>query len=177
MILSFKTKTNDKPTYFPEKIITGLFQNKIISKDKAIELFYPETLKKLIPMEYHGTKNDVAISKIKFDNSVNHFPKIHTIRKDEKNRWKPGMLIDFFINARQKDMFRFAPRVPVVSIQYIGILHYRDNPEVNIDGRYLFPSEVETLANNDGFESVAAFFKYFNEDFNGKIIHWTDLKY
>ena len=33
------------------------------------------------------------------------------------------------------------------------------------------------LAINDGFESLKHFFEYFNEDFEGKIIHWTDLKY
>lgn len=32
---------------------------------------------------------------------------------------------------------------------------------------------------NDGrsFPSVEAFFQFFDKDFNGKIIHWTDLKY
>lgn len=28
-----------------------------------------------------------------------------------------------------------------------------------------------------GFDSVKDFFRYFNKDFKGKIIHWTDLKY
>lgn len=185
MILSFKTKIHGKTTYFPEKIITGLFQNKIISKDKAIELFYPETLKKLIPMEYHGTKNDVAISKIKFDNSVNHVPKIHTIRKDEKNRWKPGMMIDFFINARQKDMFRFAPRIQLKSKQRIFMTYLPQcglGFRVSINGRELEEDEIEQLAFNDGFEAVEDFEDYFiaemeNDEYAGKILHWTDFKY
>ncbi|MEC3875960.1 hypothetical protein [Chryseobacterium salviniae] len=158
MILSFKTKINGKPTYFPEKIWSGL--GDVCNKyNYCID-------------EFH-----TGLMNVGFDDQRDHKPKLHTIRKDDKNRWKPGMMIDFFINARQKDMFRFAPRIPVVSIQYIGILHYRDNSEVNIDGRYLFPSEVEKLAKNDGFESVDDFFQYFNEDYNGIIIHWTNLKY
>lgn len=191
MILSFKTKINDKPTYFPEKIITGLFKQKIISKDKATELFYPQTLVKLIPMEYHGTINDVAVSQIKFDNSINHKQKLHTIRKDDKNRWKPGIMIDFFINARQKNMFRFAPMIPVVSTQKIKIVwsEFKINgnpavlPAVWIDDKLhydyagVMTGNMLKIANNDGFENLTDFFSYFNEDFEGKIIHWTNLKY
>ena len=186
MILSFKTKINDKPTYFPEKIITGLFKSQIISREKAIELFYPQSLMKMVPMEYHGIKSDVAISKVKFDNSIDHSPKIHTIRKDDKNRWKPGIMIDFFINARHKDMFRFAPRIPVVSTQKIRIIHLKDTllgvvlshkMYVLIDGKRLSDDEIDKLAINDGFKDGWAFFEYFNEDFEGKIIHWTNLQY
>lgn len=36
---------------------------------------------------------------------------------------------------------------------------------------------VEVLAKNDGFSGVKEFFEWFSEDFKGKIIHWTDLKY
>ena len=36
---------------------------------------------------------------------------------------------------------------------------------------------LRELAKNDGFESVEDFFAYFNKDFKGKIIHWTDLQY
>lgn len=191
MILSFKTKINGKPTYFPEKIITGLFRNKIISKDKAIELFYPKDLMKLIPFEYHGIKSDVAVSQIKFDNTIYHLSKIHTIRKDEKNRWKAETMIDFFINARQKDMFRFAPKIPVVSVQKIEIVYseFQENgklfklPAVWIDGKLHYDfigslkENMKSIAINDGFENIEDFFAYFNEDFEGKIIHWTDFKY
>jgi len=190
MILSFKTVINDKPTYFPEKIITGLFQKKIISRDKTIELFNPEALMKLIPMEYHGTVKDVAISQIKFDNTISHIPKFHTIRKDESKRWGPEVMIDFFINARTKLMFRFAPRIPVISTQNIRIKRYNDLAQVFIDNIWFGDAffngfnkidghnvDLETLALNDGFESVDDFFKYFDSDFKGKIIHWTDLKY
>ena len=33
------------------------------------------------------------------------------------------------------------------------------------------------LVQNDGFASISDFFKFFNKDYTGKIIHWTDLKY
>lgn len=161
MILSFKTKINGKPTYFVEKIHSGLLQNDIV--------------------DFEG----ISFKDRDFD--VNQFvksePKIHTIRKDEKDRWKTGIMIDFFINARQKDMFRFAPRIPVVSVQKIEIKHvknnqfYRDHIGVKIDGVIMSLEQVSKLAYNDGFETVADFFQYFKEDFKGKIIHWTKLQY
>ena len=165
MILPFSTQLNGKPTYFPEKIIKSLDVSdveKATLNDSLAEIICPKDFEFIL-----GSTNPF----------FEHHPKLHTIRKDEKDRWNPGILIDFFINTRKKNMFRFAPKIPVVSIQHIGILHYRDNPEVNIDGKYLFPNEIEQLAINDGFESVDEFFQYFNEDFHGKIIHWTNLKY
>ena len=155
MILSFKTKINDKPTFFVEKIHSGLLQNGVTDFDG---------------ISFENGNFDVQ----KLTSSE---PKLHTIRTDEKNRWKTGVLIDFFINARQKNMFRFAPRIPVISTQFIGIYHLEKSIEIAVDGVYLFPSEIEELALNDGFENVEDFFNYFNEDFHGKIIHWTDIIY
>jgi hypothetical protein len=36
---------------------------------------------------------------------------------------------------------------------------------------------VEVLARNDGFATVKDFFEWFSEDYTGKIIHWTELRY
>ena len=46
-----------------------------------------------------------------------------------------------------------------------------------IDNIVLTNKQIEQLAKNDGFDSVQDFFNWFNEDFNGRIIHWTDFKY
>lgn len=101
--------------------------------------------------------------------------KTHTIREDKNNRWQAGVKIDFFINPRTKNMFRFAPVLPVVSIQFISIKPAIK--EVCIDGHYLSSSEKVQVAQNDGFDTIEDFFAYFNTDFVGKIIHWTDLRY
>ena len=161
MILPFSTQLNGKPTYFPEKIIASLDISdvkKATLNDLLAEIICPQDYKFIL-----GSTNPF----------FKHIPKLHTIRKDEKNRWKEGLMIDFFINARQKNMFRFAPRIPVVSTQKIII----KNNTVWIDGFPLLPKQTMGFAINDGFENVDDFFKYFNEDFNGKIIHWTNLKY
>lgn len=36
---------------------------------------------------------------------------------------------------------------------------------------------LNMLAKNDGFDSVEDFFNWFNKDYKGKIIHWTELRY
>lgn len=155
MILPFSTELNGKPTYFVEKIQKALTDTDFFST--------PE----IVPYEF------------KFDYYKSCIPKLHTIREDKNNRWKPGVIIDFFINTRTKDMFRFAPRIPVVSTQKIVIRHQEimNDANITIDGMVLNYSQKEHLAQNDGFDSLKDFFAYFNEDFEGKIIHWTDFKY
>jgi len=163
MILGFSTQLNSKPTYFVEKIHSGLLQKNLL---QGFDLGYNHEfdLDKLITCE----------------------PKLHTIREDKSNRWKVGTKIDFFINCRQKNMFRFAPVVPVVSVQEIEIEWYNKehkkpewykNVTISVDGFYLNATKIIELAQNDGFDNVEDFFVYFDKDFIGKIIHWTDLKY
>lgn len=177
MILPFSTQINGKPTYFVEKIWKGLKTQSTESYIKLWATVSPEETTKQFPVD------------IDIYNEVK--PKLHTIREDKKDRWKPGVMIDFFINARQKNMFRFAPRIPVVSTQKINITWLTkymvfvtiDNKPIGDaiwDRGFICMScdtRLRELAKNDGFESVEDFFGYFNKDFTGKIIHWTDLRY
>ena len=163
MILSFKTKINGKPTYFIQKIWMSL-------RPFSPGEFLIKMDENLLPPMYK---------------SQYFKPKIHTIRKDEKNRWKSGVMIDFFINARQKNMFRFAPRFPVISKQRIFMTyseHWGNGFEVSINGQKIHESEIEKLAINDGFDTVEEFEDYFigeieDNEYSGKIIHWTNFKY
>jgi hypothetical protein len=166
MILPFSTKMNGKPTYFVEKIILGLVRNNLITIDFASELL------------------DIPISEIR---KLVFKSKLHTFREDKKDRWHAGRMIDFFINCRQPTMFRFAPVLPVVSVQKVEIFYKGLFAAVAID-KELFYTDADfklgkstagmlQLAQNDGFDTIEDFFAYFNEDFKGKIIHWTDLRY
>ena len=110
MILAFSQKINNRPTYFVERIWEGLLR---FNFDTDIE--YVSFLN-----AHHQ----------QFGEYWNWFPnehtrltkaKVHTIREDKNNRWHAGTMIDFFINTRQKEMFRFAPVLPVVSVQKIEI--------------------------------------------------------
>lgn len=192
MILPFSNYfKNGKPTYFVERIWEGLLRN----------IFEDDT-------EY---QQYLRLHKKQFGNYWPWFPdahprleypKVHTFREDLKDRWHVGTKIDFFINCRQKDMFRFAPVLPVVSTQKVEItwkentisfkylgLEFDRSCIIKIDNRffgdvYLLDGKVLTssynlpeLAMNDGFDTLEDFLAYFKEDFKGKIIHWTDLKY
>lgn len=166
MTLGFKTKIGNEPTLFVEKIWTalnlGIGEYQLEFKERQ------EWLKKCI---YSFNLLPEYLAEVP--------PKIHTIRADPKNRWQKGKNIHFVINNRTPKRFQFAPLLPVKFVQAIDI-HAKDRRVyVGLNGTMnLLSSEgVEILAKNDGFSSVDAFFDYFNEDFSGKIIHWTDFVY
>lgn len=124
------------------------------------------------------------------------YPKIHTMREDPKKRWKAGNKIHPVINNRTKFRFQFAPVIPCVSTQKVVIKHNDpiqrgvrlNKTHIWIDGGHSeciwkdgeivnCASTIEQLAINDGFDSVEDFFSWFNKDFTGKIIHWTNHRY
>ncbi|MGV9003976.1 hypothetical protein [Flavobacterium sp.] len=163
MILPFSTQLDGKPTYFVERI-HKCFSLKEVYMVAGLDpsVHYPQ--------DYNFIAKDKKPAKL------------HTIREDKKDRWKVGTKIDFFINCRQKNMFRFAPVLPVVSVQDISIEHdlffgKHLGPQVVVNYKKLSPEQLKELAQNDGFDTVEAFFEYFNKDYKGKIIHWTDKLY
>lgn len=115
--------------------------------------------------------------KPQFKEKIINKSKIHTIRYDEKNRWKAGNIIHFATGIRTKNYNCFRHGF-CQSIQQIKIKHKVDfYITIEIDGKNLLKEEIEQLAKNDGFDSVQDFFEWFNEDFEGRIIHWTEFKY
>lgn len=121
-------------------------------------------------------------------------PKIHTIRRDQRDRWQAGKKIHFVINPRSKNRKQFAPVINCISTQKISITYKELNLgneliEVKIDDVlwkafrnrkkvvYEWDVQLMILAQNDGFNTVEDFFSWFSEDFSGNIIHWTDHTY
>ena len=156
MTLSFSTKFPwGEPTHFVAKIWNSLNQH---YGEAIAEDFY----------EYGADLYDFE----------GHFPKHHTIRADNKNRWKPGCKIHPVIHNRTPNRFQFAPVLKCVSVQRIEIkrsvvtvFDESNNP------KNLTVQQIHRLAQNDGFSNLADFWTWFDKDFGGKIIHWTDLKY
>lgn len=177
MILGFKTKIGNRETLFIERIWHSL-------------LF-------VRGIDFRDWREYRAAYKEKFGENLKILecstPKKHTFRKDKKNRWKAGMIIDFYISVRTKNMFRFAPKVKVKSIQEVEMIWsggkintitiwidkecYVQDYGIDYNSSEQRQKRMETLAKNDGFDTVQDFLEYFNENFYGKIIHWTDLKY
>lgn len=123
-------------------------------------------------------------------NNISLFhPKIHTIRLDPHNRWKPGMSIQMVYRGPGYSILdHFNKGIPelekCVSVQKIEIKVFPGHPdggsfyEVRIDdGPELDRNSVELIAKNDGFNSIFDFQKWFKKDFTGRLIHWTDLRY
>lgn len=114
--------------------------------------------------------------------------KIHTLRIS--GRWRVGIAIQFATGARTKNYEQFhsgiCKGVQDVEIKYTDM---RGAVEIYIDGKHygtwhrfipeksVNASAVLTLANNDGFETVNEFLNWFQRDFKGYLIHWTEFKY
>lgn len=177
MTLSFSTEINGQPTGFVDKIWAGLLQEGIVNAEAPIKEWGECIRRGLVSSNtFYGVQ-----------------PKLHTIRPDKSDRWKPGNKIHFAINNRTKNRFQFAPVIPCQRVQKINIKYFdcgaflNEVVEVCVDGELLGRGilnggidnnkSLTQLALNDGFDSASEFFKYFNEDFTGKIIHWTEMKY
>jgi len=106
--------------------------------------------------------------------------KVHTIRENKTNRWRPGTTIQFATGVRTKQYSQFKLN-KCVSIQSIQIRRYEGKAlffsTIKIDGQFVAPPGWLALAVNDGFAGLDDFFEWFNKDFDGTIIHWTNLKY
>lgn len=182
MILPFSTQFNGKPNYFIEKIWEGLFRS---SDDDTMSDLFKEYIDKYEARFGHRW-DEIPDSTPRMN-----YPKIHTIRKDETERWEEGKNIHFYINNRSKNAFQFAPVLPVVSIESIFITYRPHTLEITVGDRYLYDhTEKLRLAYNDGFESWNEFFDFFYNAieenkkidsnkawFSGKIIHWTNFRY
>jgi len=171
MTLGFSTKWSKKMgelegkfTFFPERIWLSLPEE---IKEERIN-YVNKLMDSKYPFLSVAAKEDLR-------------PKKHTIRKNENKKWKSGTAIHFALFNRTKWRVQFAPVIPCVSIQSIKI-KYKDLdgftwavPRVYIDGVWL--TDPTELALNDGFASLEDFFLWFNQDYTGDIIHWTNLKY
>lgn len=139
-----------------------------------------------------GFKTTINRKPTNFKEQILKGSKIHTIRSG--SRWAEGSKIHMVTGARTKLQKQFNEDRPDLSIctgaQRISI---KWGPEEDalcidkggqwvcvriwIDGVLRGPEEVELLAKNDGFLSLEDFLDWFNEDFEGQIVHWSGLKY
>ena len=168
MKLSFGTEVNGQPNYFIEKIWKGLLQG---SGD--LEETYYSYQRRYI--QKFGKSWD--------GHSFNEFlePKFHTIRRDIDNEWAAGMDIDLVVNINTPEEFQFAPTLRCQSVQRIQIDYSRllnpHGPSMFIDYQLVDNQTLVKMVRNDGFPTVFDFFNYFDEEFNGSLVHWTPLSY
>lgn len=143
--------------------------------------------------------------KKQFKEPILNGTKIHTIREDKPKRWKAGNNIHAATGVRTKQFNCFFTG-KCISTQKIEIRHFKDHVSLflysygneesedlstnsikefcrynKVRGRYEMgwtqSDLIERIAKNDGFKDLESFFKWFDRDFEGIIIHWTDLTY
>jgi hypothetical protein len=111
-----------------------------------------------------------------FEEKIKKGIKLHTIRRDEKGRWKKGNKIHFSTGSRTNNYNCFKEG-KCTGIQKVEIR----NRSVYIEGRELSltTDKIEWLAINDGFDCIGDFWAWFDQysPFFGKLIHWTELRY
>ncbi len=129
--------------------------------------------------------------KSSFVEDIKNGIKIHTIREDNTDRWKAGRSIHHWWgnprNPRNNPYCFLENRC--VSTQKIWIYRFEfTDPKkgfalhlaIEIDDIPIDWTRIEILVQNDGL-TMEEFFNYFtpqpNTTFEGKIIHWTDLRY
>lgn len=128
------------------------------------------------------TKNIFICGKYRpsdFEQKILSDSKIHTIRDDPKNRWKEGNKIHFATGVRSSKYNCFKEGIcsGVQTIKIINSSEYMNDAKIFVDDRELLMDEKIELVHNDGFSCLVEFFMYFDADFEGKLIHWTDKRY
>ena len=186
MTLNFLQYLKDgTPTNFVRKITYGLVKEGYCTIGNICEVFRNSELP-FIKENYSDFQYEDKIKK-EWRKFID--PKIHTIRAG--NRWNSGIDIHFKIWTGKPYVdktFNFARIIPCVSVQDIEIkwrtinkgLGSEDrNVKVYIDGNNITTDYklLDRLIVNDGLENRKQFFDWFNEDFKGQIIHFSNLRY
>lgn len=165
MKLSFGTVIQGEPNYFIEKIWKGLTNLSV-----HMESDYYRYLQRHLEKFNRSWDGDQYTEFLE--------PKIHTIRKDADNLWRPGMEISMVIDKDGPEEFQFAPPLTCQHIQTVEIRTVEHRPtQLRIDDQLLTEEALHQFAVNDGFQDAAALFFYFEGSFKGKLIHWTAFKY
>lgn len=108
--------------------------------------------------------------------------KIHTIRDDKHNRWRPGMSIQHWRGNprnKSKNPYHFGES-RCTGVEKIYIINERGEVWIRVNDRWLTPVEIILLARNDGLnmdEFKARFVPDEGQSFEGRIIHWTSIRY
>lgn len=116
----------------------------------------------------------LTFSKESFKDKILSGSKIHTIRADKKNRWKPGMKIHFWMhNPRnvKKNPYQFAEGICNLVLP-ISIYPSENRFEIGEQGGFKWMNSLNELAVNDGFEDWKEMKTLFTNEFHGRIIYW-----
>ncbi len=139
-----------EPTFFVEKIVKALDENKFQPLQNDIYNFFDEDF-----------YNEKAI------------PKYHTIRSG--NRWKVRDKFSPRIWSGKpyaSKMITISPDIEIKNIYPFELTKY----EFILNGQKLGLKELEVVAKNDGLSSEDFEYWFNSKDFKGQVICWSDIK-
>jgi hypothetical protein len=118
--------------------------------------------------------------KEQFAAAVKDGSKPHSFRKGR--RWRRGMGIQFYIKVRQSGMCKFMPDGICKEVQDAHFILRPDRLDIFIDRKWLKGTTIDNLITKDGFSSLEDFIAFFFPDgkpgeWEGQLVHWTDLRY
>jgi len=196
MILGFKEHISGKPTYFKEKILAN-----VANSYEMLTNFGKATITHAAGEERRYNRYELSGGIKKLDDLVIR-PKIHTIREDKHDRWKAGRNIQMVYRGPKysikevfnKDIPQLQKCVSTQKVEFIyepkkkegQRLHLVVNGIIKVIAR-LYQGDIlmeveyyefaHTFAVNDGFDDFSHMLTWFNKDFSGKIIHFTEFRY
>jgi len=156
--------------------MTIMFMTKF--KDGSFTNFVPKICKSLDPQ--FNEKRDLTEMMTSGKVLPHVFPKHHTIRSGTAKHVKTGTKLSLRI---WKGLPYRSPQEEFANAECTGkhkIHIWQDHfggRHVVINEKMLGTEEIERLAINDGFDNVNQFFSWFGWEFEGVIIHWTDINY
>ncbi len=113
--------------------------------------------------------------KEQFAHPVERREKRQTIRPRRKRPTRPGDALQHYTGMRTRKCRKLLDAV-CLRVDSIDIGHEVGHVVVRVNGEPLLREEMATLAKADGFETVSAFFAFFDNHyglpFSGEIIKW-----
>lgn len=106
--------------------------------------------------------------------------KIHTIRKDESNRYQPGKTLHMATGIRTKKCNIFLIK-RIIKTQPLRVVREENKVYFFLGDKRVSRTTADRIAKNDGFknstELVAWIDDFYSLPFDGKLIHWTKKIY
>lgn len=128
--------------------------------------------------EFFRTNSSLNGKPTNFKEKIIAGSKIHVLKLDQMEAYKPGMFI-VLNHSRRMVPNDVIQETTVVSTQRVEIIYERTGvtPLIFIDKRRLGIIEILCLAANEGFATEKDFFQVYSKSKIFKLIHWTDFSY
>lgn len=106
--------------------------------------------------------------------------KIHTIRPNEKKRWRCGIICNMVTGNRTKYRYEFKTAECVSTQNIVIVFNEMGKIDfVTIDSKQI--NNYELVAKNDGLNLLDFEKWFYNQSkdgvYKGTIIHWTNMRY